>query len=106
VCDEGMEGEDVNENRPEYQEAEIASAGNGDEDRANEFKHFDELEVTRGTHSAHVQCDRRAFLHRLRRDEIEQDDNAGHGEEQAEEDSGDGGRVFHRCGERRFVGDR
>lgn len=41
-----MEGQDVDDDGSKHQQTEVAGFRNGDEDSADDFKHFDEREIT------------------------------------------------------------
>ncbi len=89
-----MEREDVHDDGTEDEQAEVARARDGDEDAAEHFQHLDEGQVARGAEGGHEVGRRRAFRRGRRGDELEQDDDAGGGEEKAEKDAGSDGDVF------------
>ena len=77
--DEGIEREDVDDNRSQHEKSDVPGLGNRDENASEDFEHLHEGQVARSVHRAHEGCGRGAFSRRWHRyemeEEIESEDN-------------------------------
>jgi hypothetical protein len=101
-----MEGQDVDDDRPQNQKPEVPGLGNGDQHATEDFQNLDEGEITRGSQGGHKQLMRRVGRRRVvgHRDEIQEEVQSENEEQQAKQASGDVGCDFHDGGFQLDVG--
>lgn len=94
--DEGVVGEDVEDDGAEDEEAEVAQAGDGDEEAADDFEGFDHGEVAGGLEGGPEVGPGGARRRGGRGGaDLEEIHRAGGDEEEAEQTARNVGRVFH-----------
>ncbi len=92
-----MEGEDIQNDGTEHQQAQIPRAGNGDEEAADQFADFHEREVAGGREGRHEMSRRRALSRRFgSRTEVEKHHHGGADKQQPKDGTGNGRDMFHR----------
>lgn len=94
--DEGVERENVDDDGAENEEAGAACFGDRDEDPAKNFEGFDEGEIASGAEGEEESGHGRAFRGRRRGGcQVKKHDDASHNEEQAKQSTGDDSSDFH-----------
>lgn len=93
--DKGVKGEDIHDDGAEDEKPEISRAGDGDQNAAEEFQHFDKSQIAGRPESGKKRRGGTALREFRFGRQSEEHDRGGHDEKKPEQDSGDGREKFH-----------
>ena len=94
VIHKHMEGDDVHDDRPEEQQADVPQPRNQHEETAGKLEQFHELDIARGDERRHEMRGRRAFRHFRDGDEVEENRDTCRQEAKSQQDARDARQIF------------
>src|SRR5580698_198503 len=94
IFNEGVECDDIDDDRAEQKKADIAQTGHQHDQAANKLEHFHTLDVARGDESGHKMSGRCAVGQLRKRHEVKQYRNARRKETESQQGAGNGRKIF------------